>query len=122
MHANEEGGLSERARQRAKDLAADSDVRLTAPKVRPVGAPGPTKVATIQISEDERLPMAGAILTRRDKNQVVEVRVLPHGFESEGDIYRSLSAVAAKITGSHWNGYRFFGIHTKGNGDGHQED
>jgi hypothetical protein len=89
-------------------------VRLTAPKTRPVDAPGPNKVASIRISEDDRLPMSGAVLTRRYKGRVVEVRVLPHGFEFEGDVYRSLSAVAKKVTGTHWNGFHFFHVHTKG--------
>ena len=122
MQANQEGGLSERARQRAKELAANSDVRMSAPRVKTSGSDGPTKVATIQISQDERLPMPGAVLTRRYKGQVVEVRVLPHGFEYEGDVYRTLSAVAKKITGTHWNGYHFFQLRTKGHADGHQED
>jgi hypothetical protein len=122
VQANQEGGLSERARQRAKELAADSDIRMTAPRVKTSSPDGPTKVATIQISQDERLPMPGAILTRRYKGQAVEVRVLPHGFEHQGEIYRTLSAVAKKITGTHWNGYHFFGLRTKGHGDGHQED
>ena len=34
--------------------------------------------------------------------------MLPSGFEFEGDVYKSLSAVAKKITGSHCNGYLFF--------------
>lgn len=122
MQANEEGGLSERARQRAKELAADSDVRMTAPKMKTSVPGGPTKVAALQISQDERLPMPGAIITRRYKGQVVEVRVLSDGFEFEGDVYRTLSAVAKKITGTHWNGYHFFKLRTKGQGDGHQED
>lgn len=121
LQANEEGGLSERARQRAKDLAAESDVRLTAPRAKPVDAPGPTKVASIRISEDDRLPMAGAVLTRRYKGRVVEVRVLPHGFEFEGEVYRSLSAVAKKVTGTHWNGFHFFKACTKGATDGRSE-
>jgi len=37
-----------------------------------------------------------------------EVTVLPNGFEYDGEIYQSLSAVAHAITGSHWNGYHFF--------------
>ena len=32
------------------------------------------------------------------------------GWECEGVVYRSLSAVAAAITGSHWNGRLFFGL------------
>ena len=35
------------------------------------------------------------------------------GFEYEGRRYRSLSAVAKAITGSHCNGFRFFGLEDK---------
>jgi hypothetical protein len=116
LQANEEGGLSERARQRAKELAVDSDVRLTAPKTSASSSAGPTSVGTIDISMDGRLPMPGAIITRRYKGRTVEVRVLPRGFEYEGEVYRTLSAVAKQITGAHWNGYYFFGLCTKGQG------
>ena len=36
--------------------------------------------------------------------------VLPNGFEYDGERYRSLSAVAKAVTGSHVNGFRFFQI------------
>jgi hypothetical protein len=107
LQANQEGDLSERARQWARELAANSDVRLTAPKT-PTAPTGPATGATIQISQDDRLPMPGAVITRRYKGETVEVRVLLHGFEHEGEVYRTLSAVAEKITGTHWNGYNFF--------------
>ena len=42
--------------------------------------------------------------------------VLPDGFEYEGDTYKSLSAVAKKITGSHCNGYLFFRLNKHGGG------
>jgi len=122
LQANEEGDLSERARQRARELAADSDVRLTAPKAKPVRSGGETKTSTLRIAPDERLPMPGAVITRRYKGEVIEVRVLPHGFEYEGEIYRSLSAVAKKVTGTHWNGYHFFRIGKKGRGHGKNGD
>lgn len=32
------------------------------------------------------------------------------GFEFEGEIFRSLSAIATKITGTKWNGKVFFGL------------
>ena len=38
------------------------------------------------------------------------VHVLPKGFEYEGEVYRTLSAVAKAVTGAHWNGYHFFGL------------
>jgi len=118
LQANEEGGLSERARRRAKELAADSDVRLTAPKAKTASSAEPVKASPIQISQGDRLPMPGAVITRRYKGETFEVRVLPKGFEYEGEVYKSLSAVARKVTGTHWNGYHFFKLGRKGYGDG----
>lgn len=122
LQANAEGGLSERAQKWAEELAADSDVRLTAPKKVASPTTGHTKVAAIHLSQDGRLPMPGTVIARRYKGQEIEVRVLPDGFEFEGEVYRTLSAVAKKVTGTHWNGYHFFRLGTKGNGNGSQED
>lgn len=38
------------------------------------------------------------------------VTVLHKGFEYDGKIWRSLTAIAKAITGTHWNGPRFFGL------------
>lgn len=38
------------------------------------------------------------------------VIVLARGFEYDGKRWRSLTAIAKAITGSHWNGPRFFGL------------
>ena len=59
------------------------------------------------VSDD---PLPGTVLTREYKGREVRVRVLEKGFEYEGQPYRSLSAVAKAITGSHWNGRLFFGL------------
>ena len=121
MQASTEGGLSERARRRARELAAGSDVRLTAPR-SVAAAGGRAKVSAIRISQDSRLPMPGAIITRQYKGETIEVRVLPEGFEYGGDVYRTLSAVAKAITGTHWNGYHFFRLGKRGaNRNGQQE-
>ena len=82
----------------ARELATESDIRLTAPRPRPVVPGGETATAPIEFPNDDRLPMPGAVITRRYKNQTIEVRVLPKGFEYEGEIYRTLSAVAKKVT------------------------
>ena len=122
LQANVEGGLSERARRRAMELAADSDVRLTPPRQGAAPAAGRTKVASLHISQDTRLPMPGAVITREYKGVTIEVRVLPDGFEYDGDIHRSLSAVAKTVTGKPWNGYHFFRRGKKGaNGTGTEE-
>ncbi len=119
LQANAEGGLSERARQRAWELSSGADVRLTAPKRASSPPPERTRVATIRISQDGRLPMPGAVITREYKGETVEVRVLPEGFEYLGEVYRTLSAVAKAVTGTHWNGYHFFRLGRKdSNGKG----
>jgi hypothetical protein len=41
------------------------------------------------------------------------VFVLPDGFAWNGKTYRSLSQVAFAITGTRWNGPRFFGLRDK---------
>ena len=123
LQANAEGGLSQRARKRAAELARGADVRLTAPRETPLPLSGPTTVAAIHFSQDNRLPMPGAVITRQYKGQTIEVRVLPDGFEYEGDVYRTLSAVAKVVTGTHWNGYHFFRLARKGaNGNGRQAE
>jgi hypothetical protein len=112
MQANEEGGLSDRARQRAMELANDADLRLGAP-TKPLARIGPniqTITGTLSVAADDRLPLPGALLTRDYKGRRIVVRVLPKGFEYGGEGYRSLSAIAQKVTGSHWNGWLFFGI------------
>lgn len=38
------------------------------------------------------------------------VTVLTDGFEWQGRRFKSLSAAVRAITGSHWNGWKFFGL------------
>ena len=112
LQANSEGGLSERALRRAMELANDADLRLTAP--RNPQAPATVQPATAAIApHDRRLPMPGTLLTRRYKGQSIQVQVLVDAFEFEGERYKSLSAVAKAITGTHWNGFHFFGLNKK---------
>ena len=108
-----EGTLSERARQRARELARDSDVRTTVPRPTraDTDAPGKTVAAPApQVTSHDRLPIPGTILSRQYQGRAIETKVLPNGFEYDGQIYRSLSAVAKAVTGSHWNGHLFFGL------------
>jgi hypothetical protein len=116
LQANQYGGLSERARQRAAELANEADLRLSPPKLKPDRATthpvAPSAVG--QIVGDSRLPVAGTILTRKYKGRSLQVQVLEEGFEFEGDVFRSLSAVAKAITGSHCNGFQFFGLNRSG--------
>ena len=110
------GGLSERARRRAEELAQDADLRLTAPRdaiQTPSAAPDSSK-PTLKLRSDARVPPPGAVLTRSYKGRTLRVQVLAHGFLYAGQTYPSLSAVARAVTGSHCNGYLFFPLAGKG--------
>jgi hypothetical protein len=52
----------------------------------------------------------GTLLTREWSGQRHRVMVLDGGFVWEGRTYRSLSEIAKVITGTKWNGPRFFGL------------
>lgn len=113
MQANVFGGLSERARQRAFELAATSTLRQTAPRTKSATSSGSKIVRCAPFGGDIRLPLPGAEIAREYKGRTILVRVLPKGFEYGGQIFKSLSSVAKHITGSHCNGYHFFRL---GNG------
>jgi hypothetical protein len=112
VQALAEGDLSERARKRAAELARDADIRVRPPRETPPPATvtGPAATAAFRIPRDARLPMPGAVIRRIFKGHEYLVMVLPDGFEYDGQVYKSLSAVVHAITGCHWNGYHFFGM------------
>ena len=55
----------------------------------------------------------GTILMREWKAQAYRVMVVNEGFALNGKTYDSLSKVAFAITGTNWNGPRFFGLRDK---------
>ena len=118
-----EGDLSQRARQRATELANYADLRLLPPKL-PAATPAPNATASARaitaptadntettspsIQGDGCHPLPGSVITRAYKGQFLQVKVLPFGFEFRGKFYQSLSAVAKAITGQHCSGIYFF--------------
>ncbi len=130
LQASAAGDLSERARQRAALLADDANLRLNPPKP---GTTASVTAATPALADaapsqtppenpparpapgqpDPRLPPPGSVLTRLYKGQELQVTVLPCGFAYQGQAYPSLSALAKVISGSHCNGFHFFGLLTK---------
>lgn len=81
------GGLSVRAEQALRDHA------------RPAKAPRQVK--------------AGSIIVREYRGVLHEVLVVPEGFCWQGKTFGSLSIIAKEITGTNWNGPRFFGLRAK---------
>lgn len=59
---------------------------------------------------DPRNPVIGTRLVREWDGVGHVITVLKDGFDWQGRRYKSLSAIARDITGTRWNGYRFFGL------------
>ena len=66
---------------------------------------------------DPRNPVVGTKLIREWDGVAHTVTVLKDGFDWGGQRYKSLSAVARAITGTRWNGYRFFGLRERKRGE-----
>jgi hypothetical protein len=62
----------------------------------------------------ELLP--GTVLTREWNGHIHRRMVVKDGFAWEGRVYDSLSKIAFAITGTKWNGPRFFGLRDKRSG------
>jgi Protein of unknown function (DUF2924) len=56
------------------------------------------------------LPRTGTILVREWRGTTYQVAVVDEGFLWDGKSHRSLSSIARAITGTNWNGPRFFGM------------
>jgi Protein of unknown function (DUF2924) len=85
------GGVSRALRRRLQSLARASDK------------------ATMAVDHSLVLK-AGTTLVRQWRGHTHTVLVHSDGFEHEGQRYRSLTAIAERITEAHWSGPRFFGL------------
>jgi hypothetical protein len=87
---------------RPPDMQIDGGVAATANNHDPLSAALP--------SVGRRKPVPGARLLRDWNGRTHVIDVIENGYLSEETIYRSLSAIARRITGAHWFGPRFFGL------------
>ena len=106
----EYGGLSEQIKKRALEIAQTMNLPQTPSPGKLIQSKKKKRQTKIQHGiKSRRLPMPGTVLTREYKGKLIQVTVLEDRyFEYEGSKYRSLSAVAKAVTGSHWNGFLFF--------------
>lgn len=72
--------------------------------LRSLGRPG---------AEPQRPVKIGSVIVREHRGVMHEVLVVPGGFCWQGKTYDSLSSIAKKITGTSWNGPRFFGLRSQ---------
>jgi hypothetical protein len=111
MQAVAEGGLSERARAYAREIAADADLRLCAPnklEIQPA-----IRIANPSRRLAPRVPPPGTQLIKRYKDETLTVTVLDDGYQYRDRVYMSLSAIARQVTGTQWNGFVFFGLSSR---------
>ena len=96
------------------EIANDADLRIRAPKAK--FGPDATLDPKLSVSRkvtnalDPRLPPPGTYLEREYKGRQIIVKILMNGFELDGEIYRSLSAIAHEVTRTKWNGFLFFSL------------
>ena len=75
---------------------------------------GPALSARLASFDQKRCKLTpGTVLVREWDRQSQRVMVLADGFAWNGQTYDSLSKVAFAITGTKWNGPRFFGLRDK---------
>jgi Protein of unknown function (DUF2924) len=104
----EYGNLSEKSQNRLNDL-----IKLYNPINNKAMRPKismETDARRKNIGRDSRIPIPGSVIIKEHRGKKIEVRVLENGFEYNGEIYKTLTAIAKEITGAHWNGYLFFNL------------
>ena len=92
VQARRFGGLSKRAKERLEELIAEIDLPLNG--------------ARAQVKRNGAV--LGTTVERAWRGRVIRAVSVEGGWEHEGVVHRSLSAVAKHVTGSHWNGRLFF--------------
>lgn len=98
IQARRLGGLSTAARKALKTAppSKDADNRSSRATIAPIAIPVALK--------------PGTRLVRDWNGRTHVVDVVEAGFVFDGKAYRSLSAIARRITGARWSGPRFFGL------------
>src|SRR6516162_4748426 len=103
-------------------------VRAVAYRIQEVASGGPRlelqrqlRQIALELQQTGRLRIRpqlkpGTRLMREWRGQSHEVLVLDAGFSWQGTRYRSLSAIARKITGTAWSGPLFFGLRSNRSG------
>ena len=105
------GGLSERAKTRIEELVPAGSVRAKTPNVVAPAADPALPTGCHRSHRDPRLPSPGTVISKTYKGTELRVTVRDDGYEFDGAMYASLTAVAKHLTGcKSINGKLFFGL------------
>jgi hypothetical protein len=99
--------LSRRTEAHAK-VAIDDETAAGSFSVGPASPMASIKSASL--AKKRQVLHPGARLLREWNGRTHVVDVIDSGFVYEAKVYRSLTAIARVITGTHWSGPRFFGL------------
>lgn len=115
LQATAHGGLPERVQARALAMADDADLRKRPPRnfTQQIDSADDQTCLIRDDTRDPRLPPAGTILSKTYKGRKITVLVGLEDFEFNGETYKTLSAIANAVTGSHVNGFTFFKLKRK---------
>jgi hypothetical protein len=107
---NSRSFLELRLAHRIQELTRGGVVRETVKLLSGLAHEVEGKRGRKSIIADSRNPVVGTRLLREWDGIEHTVTVTKDGFDWQGRKFKSLSAVARAVTGTQWNGYRFFGL------------
>ena len=107
--------LESRLAYRVQELAFGGLKPETVARLEALGEQFSGGKVTVRRTHGDR-PLAGTRLVREYQGVPHTVTVRTDGFEYQGRLYKSLSAIARHITGTRWNGILFFGLRSRGRG------
>jgi hypothetical protein len=96
---------------RLGDLDRETRQVLDRTAAKDTGAKMAARLVSLDQKRTELTP--GTVLVREWDRRSQQVMVMADGFAWNGQTYDSLSKVAFAITGTKWNGPRFFGLRDK---------
>lgn len=106
MQELEYGSIPAETQDKIQELITKYDP-VNNKSLRPDNASG-NQAKKTRLSRDKRLPIPGTVVTKEYKGIILQVKILESGFEYNGKVYKSLTAIAKEVTGAHWNGFLFF--------------
>jgi Protein of unknown function (DUF2924) len=106
------GDLDRRTVRRLERMANGAAEKLAANGLATPGSSehAESKISSTRAAYEPLVLKPGAVLTREWHGRLERVTVVDDGFAWNGATYASASAVAFAITGTKWNGHRFFGV------------
>jgi Protein of unknown function (DUF2924) len=100
------GGIPDEVIERLREIEDDRDARFLPPR-KPSER---VEVVEVPRRAQKRVPVPGTVVEREYEGELHRVTILDKGVSYRGRQFRSLSGVAREITGTIWNGKRFFGL------------